>query len=121
MGVNDWITIALTIGATLRIVRLVTTDTITAPIRDRLTGWAYTLATCGWCSSFWIAIGVAITGHYWGAHDIWRIAALALTASWAAGSLHNSGNPSRHEIAPVAPLGVYTYDPNSDSIEDEDV
>lgn len=45
-----------------RATRLVTDDTITAPVRDRIVdrgGWPADLVTCPWCVSVWVAAGWA--------------------------------------------------------------
>lgn len=71
------LTAALMYGATLRLTRLITEDTITGPLRAAvLSRWgpqskAYEWVRCPWCIGLWIAYAVAaavlagelITGH----------------------------------------------------------
>ena len=83
--------------ATARLTRLVTTDVLTAPLRDPLVRWlaqrgaiaerlAY-LVVCDWCAS--VYMGAAVTGAWWAwGETIWYTAALtALTASYVTGFL----------------------------------
>lgn len=99
--------------AAARVTRLVTTDTITAPLRDPLLfrvlrsaserraiasgeevgdprpwrTWIYTLLTCHWCIGFWIcAITVALY-HLYGHHLLVQLGAAALAASYVVGWL----------------------------------
>lgn len=39
-----------------RVWRLFGADDITAPIRDRLDGWAHLLVSCPWCLGTWVTI-----------------------------------------------------------------
>lgn len=87
----DWLLVVLTIGAIMRLTRLVTADYITAPIRERLTDrWgedskrAY-LLTCDYCASIYIAPIVAWVAVYWGDNRVIIIGLIALTASFIAG------------------------------------
>jgi hypothetical protein len=86
-----WLLVAVTIGAVIRLTRLVTADYLTAPIRDRLTRrWgdeskrAY-LISCDWCSSMWVAPPVATAAILWPDNRAVIVALVALTASLAAG------------------------------------
>lgn len=113
-----WITLLLAIGATMRITRLVTLDTITEPARERLRGWAETLFTCGWCFSFWAAIPVIISWHYLHTHTLWVIAAAILTCSWITGALSNASLPVRVEAITLAPIVTIDGDGLADEIEE---
>jgi hypothetical protein len=104
---DDWVTVLLAIGIVLRLTRLITTDTITSPIRTRLPGKLYELATCAWCTSIWLA-PVAASWWAWSHTAWWQITGIWLTASWIAGALSNAGQPTQIEVAPIAPLTIHT-------------
>lgn len=103
----NWLTLAVMIGATLRLTRLITHDTITAPLRaaaarrdarQRAAGkqptthppgpgrWL-TFLTCPWCISVWVS--ALVFGLYAAAPDHCKTdlgyVYGALTASLAAG------------------------------------
>ena len=93
MLIPAWLLVALIIGATVRLTRLVTADYITSPIRDRLTDrWgeeskrAY-LIGCDYCASMYIAPIVATVGVLWPDNRAVLIALIAFTASQIAGML----------------------------------
>lgn len=44
--------------ASYRLWALVGRDSITAPARDRLSGWPLELVECPWCLGSWVAFGV---------------------------------------------------------------
>ena len=75
-------------GAACRLTRLVTTDTITAPLRDRIGDrWPNSpldvLVNCPWCTGVWVAAGVqaaALLAPRW-----WRPAARGLAIAAIAG------------------------------------
>lgn len=53
----------LTVGASARLTRLIGADTITAPLRAKLTTWSKStkpaeFLACPWCSGFWTSAGV---------------------------------------------------------------
>jgi hypothetical protein len=86
-----WLLVVLTIGATMRLTRLVTADYVTSPIRERLTDrWgedskrAY-LIGCDYCASVYIAPIVATVAVLWGDNRVVLIGLIALTASMIAG------------------------------------
>lgn len=86
-----WLLILAT-GATARLVRLIGTDVITAPLRNRLYelsngGFLYILATCAWCLGVWVAAAVLPAAYI--SHGAWWfvIPAAALTVSYAVGLL----------------------------------
>jgi hypothetical protein len=83
--------VALTIGAIMRLTRLVTADYITKPIRERLAKrWgedskrAY-LIECDYCASFYVAPVVATVVVLWPDNRVILIGLIALTASFLAG------------------------------------
>ena len=90
-----------------RITRLIGVDTITAPARERVraAGWhknghpkpkgaharlTFTWATCAWCTSIWVAVGVVIFTRLWPLG--WSYVALALAFSVVAGLLSMVGD-----------------------------
>ena len=81
--------LVLNAGATFRLTRLTTRDTITERPRQWIkrrkgNGW-YDFVTCPWCTSIWIAGGVvALT---WAAPRAWMFPAAVLTFSAVAGFL----------------------------------
>ena len=89
----SWLfTLILAIGATMRLTRLITADTITAPLR----AWSIartkdpdhplpTLLRCPWCMGVWTGGIVALWA--WADADHWyfTVPALALTCAHAAG------------------------------------
>lgn len=79
--------LALILGATLRLTRLVTTDKITKPLRDRLPASVREFAACSWCVGFWVALGVALWSYYDHCRAPWAFAvpALVLSLSWITG------------------------------------
>jgi hypothetical protein len=71
--------------ACYRLTRLAVRDTITQPVRRRLTdryegGWLLELASCPWCISVWIGCGVALATYFAPAIWSWPAAFLALSA-----------------------------------------
>lgn len=74
----------ITALATYRLVRIVTADQITQPLRgwiaDR-SGWAGYLVTCDWCLSIWAAPAPAAALLLWQEHLLVQIALLALALS----------------------------------------
>jgi hypothetical protein len=88
--------------AFMRVIGLITADTITEPIRDRVLEWlddapgsigqwlSY-LITCPWCASVWVG---AVAGPliYFHGDNAWMIVpALALALSQLAGMTNNLG------------------------------
>jgi len=125
VGVNDWLTVLLAIGLSVRITRLITLDTITQPIRDRLTGLLGVLVECPWCSGFWVSAAVGLSWWAWADHTWWQIGALIFTLSWFAGALAGAGMPKQVEVATVSPVAILNADepvPTSiDTITDSEV
>ncbi len=105
-GMPYWLQILLLCVATFRLTRLVSQDQITQPIRDRLdrweaegrvdldkhrvptrrargAAWLNEMLSCGWCSSWWCGLFVAVA--WWAAVGVpdpllW-VPVVALTAS----------------------------------------
>lgn len=89
--------VALTVGATARLTRLVGADTITEPLRAVTVGlaarvWApagfflAALLSCHWCLSVWMA-AATVAGWWLLPGPVWMSATLVLTAAYAAGWL----------------------------------
>jgi hypothetical protein len=89
-----WAVWLLAAGAVLRLTRLVTADSIAAPLRSAWharAGGPRTLAggfiSCPWCVSFWVAILVVLAAGLFG-HTAWFWGpAMVLSLSWLAGLL----------------------------------
>jgi hypothetical protein len=86
------VNLILAIGAAARLTRLVTIDTITAPLRARVmkaTGDpdhpVSVLMRCPWCMGVWISGPVAAWAYFTWGHWWFTVPALALTCAHAAG------------------------------------
>lgn len=124
-----WWTFAVAVGAVIRLTRLITHDTITAPlraaaarhdVRNRLAlqkpphpgpGPALTFITCPWCISVYVAAAVFAAWGLAPEHCRPHLALVyaALTASWLTGtfltsSAHNAGPPLPPGMAPRPPM-----------------
>ena len=75
----------ITLGAILRLTRLINSDTITRPLRDKVPTCLRTFVVCPWCVGFWVALIVVAVS--WAAHDHgwYQYGALVLTISWIVG------------------------------------
>jgi len=95
-------TLVLTVGATVRLTRLLALDTIAFPVRDwlaaqtgnedddpsaknRFFGFVEDMVTCPWCLSVWIGAVAAPVAWFHGQTAWFMIPALLLTASQVAG------------------------------------
>jgi hypothetical protein len=65
--------------AVYRAWRLVGQDEITAPFRDRLHGWAYTLVTCPWCLGLHVSVVVSLAWLLWPGWMIYVLYPLAVS------------------------------------------
>lgn len=85
------LTVLLTIGAIIRITRMVVADEISRPIRLKVAlrvGVNHpitTLLTCTWCMSVWIGAAVCAAAYWFGDTRWWSYAVLAASASLLAG------------------------------------
>lgn len=107
---SDWLLVALTVLAVVRLTRLITTDVVFQPFRafvirhrpepvavpdpelpdqdqDPKEDWLVYLVHCRWCSSIWISFPAVAVVYNW--HCSWpvQIGLVALAASWFAGAL----------------------------------
>ena len=108
--VDDWLTIVLALGLAVRITRLITLDSITQPIRDRLTGFFGALTECPWCTGVWAAVPVGLSWWLWADQTWWQVGALIATLAWASGAAAGVGMPSQHEVATVSPIALINAD-----------
>lgn len=81
----------LSLGATCRITRFLTKDSLAAGFRSWVAGRfgddskpAY-LVSCSWCSSIWVAAVMAPLTHWTGGTTGFQIVATALSLSYLAG------------------------------------
>ena len=85
--------VVLTIGIAARITRLLTTDQVSYPIRQRIVvrlgpdHWFSYLVTCSWCLGLWVAAGVAAGAYFWAEQRWWLAVGLAASASSVTGLL----------------------------------
>lgn len=107
---DDWLTIVLAAGLAARLTRLITLDTITQPIRNRLTGLVAALVECPWCTGVWTAAAVGLSWHWWSDQTWWQITALIATLAWVAGAVSGAAMPRQHEVATVAPVALVNAD-----------
>lgn len=108
--VDNWLTIVLAAGLAVRIMRLLTLDVITQPIRNRLTGFWGALIECPWCTGIWIAVPVGLSWWAWSDQIWWQVIAVMATIAWLCGALSNAGMPSQHEVATVSPVALVNAD-----------
>ena len=74
--------------ATYRLTRLVTTDRIMQPLRDRITSpWLRYLTDCDWCLSIWFAPGPAVAVVLWPDNRAVIVVLVALALSAVTGLL----------------------------------
>lgn len=84
-------TFLLALGATCRITRFLTKDSLAAGFRmwiaDRFgdDSRATYLVSCGWCTSIWAAAATASCAWYLGSSPWFRLPATALTLSYLTG------------------------------------
>lgn len=81
----------LSLGATCRLTRFVTKDTLAAGFRswvaDRFgddSKPSY-LVTCSWCTSVWVASAMALLTHWAGGTPALQVTTMALSLSYLAG------------------------------------
>jgi hypothetical protein len=88
--------------ATARITGLITTDGITAPIRNKVVyrqgrvadprgGLLADFITCQWCVSVWVAAGVVAAAYFWSGHLWFWLVATGLAYSQVTGALSKLG------------------------------
>lgn len=102
MVIPVWLQLLLYALAVARLTGLVTADTITEPVRDRIIGWLddspgssgqwfATLITCPWCASIWLSLVAAPLVWAWGDTPVMLIPAIMLTFSQITGMTNHLG------------------------------
>lgn len=102
MTVPVWLQLLVYALAVARVTGLITTDSITEPIRDWITvrlddrpatlGEAVsTLITCPWCAGMWVSLIAAPLVWFWGDWPVMLVAAMALAFSQVAGMTNALG------------------------------
>lgn len=93
MIVPGWLALALLLGASFRVYRLIAHDTILNRPRKWLVGlgdwkegdtvpdgyreWLTIWLECPWCCGFWVTVA------WWGAFEMWPHGTLVAAAPWA--------------------------------------
>lgn len=90
--IEQFVVWALCLGATTRVIRLITMDTI--PLFAKPRAWVANrfgpdhaladLVTCPWCIGVWVSIPAVLSAYFWGHQIWWQLAAAILTLSHAA-------------------------------------
>lgn len=102
MTLPAWLQLLLYALAVARVTGLITADTITEPIRDRIIGWLddtegssgawfASLIQCPWCAGMWVSLLAAPLVWFWGDSPVMLIPAVALAFSQVTGATHNLG------------------------------
>jgi hypothetical protein len=102
MVIPVWLQLLVYALAVTRLTGLVTADTITEPVRDRITlwlddtpgssgQWFSSLITCPWCASIWLSFIASSLIWFWGDWPVMLVAAIALAFSQVAGMTSNLG------------------------------
>lgn len=102
MTVPVWLQLLVYALAVARVTGLITTDSITEPIRDWITvrlddrpatlGEAVsTLITCPWCAGMWVSLVAAPLVWFWGDWPVMLVTAMALAFSQVAGMTNALG------------------------------
>ena len=102
MVIPGWLQLLVYALAVARLTGLITADTITEPVRDRITlwlddspgsvgEWFSALITCPWCASVWVAFIASPLIWFWGESPFMLIPAVALAFSQIAGMTSNLG------------------------------
>lgn len=98
----DPVTLVVYALAVTRLTGLITLDTITEDLRDRLIGWlddrprtlgafVAKLITCPWCTGVWVSMAAAPLIWFWGDHPLLLIPAMAMALAQVAGMISNVG------------------------------
>lgn len=88
--ISPWLTV-LAFLAAARITRLVTRDSITAPIRMRLVNLfgidskPAELLQCDWCTAVWVSAATVGTAWRWGHHGWVQLPMMVLAGAYVVG------------------------------------
>lgn len=107
---DAWLTIVLAVLLAARLTRLITLDTITAPIRDRLPGLLGALVQCAWCTGVWVAVPVGLSWYWWSDQPWWQVTALIGATAWVSGAVSTAAMPGQHEVVTVGPVALVNAD-----------
>lgn len=102
MTIPAWLALLIYALAVARVTGLIVADSITEPIRDRITvklddqpgslGEAIaTLITCPWCAGMWVSLVAAPLVWFWWDAPVMLIVALALALSQVTGMTNSLG------------------------------
>lgn len=105
-----WLTVVLAAGLAARLTRLITLDTITQPLRDRLRGPIAALVECPWCSSVWVAVPVGLSWWGWADQTWWQVTALIGTIAWVAGAVSGATMPRQNEVMVLGTVPLVNAD-----------
>lgn len=78
----------LALGAVARITRFINSDTLVEPVRRKVLrrygpeSWWYTLITCPWCMSVWVAAAVTPLAWIGARSPVFLLPAMALSMSY---------------------------------------
>ena len=102
MRLPDTVLLVIYLLAVARVTGLVTADSLTEDLRDRIVAWlddrpktlgAYlaTLIQCPWCAGMWLAFLASPLVWFWGDSPFMLVPAIALAFSQAIGMISNVG------------------------------
>jgi hypothetical protein len=85
------LTLALCLGASLRLWRVFEIDVVGQPLRklaDKTPPKVGDFLACIWCLGFWLSLAVVASGYYWGDTAPWLVLSGSLSISWLLGQIH---------------------------------
>lgn len=92
----SWFTVALCLGAALRIWRVYDVDDIGQPLRnaadwlsERGPDWVTILFSCIYCLGFYLCVGLVTLGYFFGDTAWFIIPTASLSVSFLLGELYN--------------------------------
>lgn len=102
MTIPPWLQLLVYTLAVARVTGLITADSITEPVRDRIVAWlddtpgssgewVATLIMCPWCAGMWVSLIAAPLVWFWGDWTVMLVLALALAFSQVTGMVSNLG------------------------------
>lgn len=97
-----WLTLLIYALAVARVTGLITADSITEPVRDKIIGWLddqpatigsalATLITCPWCAGMWVSLVAAPLVWFHGDWAPMLVLAIALAISQFVGMVSDLG------------------------------
>lgn len=102
MTLPDLVLLLIYALAVARVTGLITADSITEPVRDRITiwlddtpgsagAWFSDLITCPWCAGMWVSLIASPLAWFWGDSPFMLIPAIALAFSQITGMTNSMG------------------------------